>query len=95
MRVNDTILKPRITERAIDKTKDGVYAFEVAQSVNKHQIKAAVESLYGVSVSSVRTLTRRGKTRRVGKKLKAKKLPDKKIAYIKVTKGTISIFPST
>ncbi len=41
--------------------------FEVLRDANKVEIKAAVEKLFNVSVTSVRTQIVRGKERRIGK----------------------------
>ena len=50
------LIKPIITEKATAQSEDqNVYAFEVARSANKVEIKKAVEEFYGVSVDSVRT----------------------------------------
>jgi large subunit ribosomal protein L23 len=49
--------------------KIGAYAFEVNKGSNKQQIKGAVERLYKVKVSKVRTANRRGKFRRKGRTL--------------------------
>jgi large subunit ribosomal protein L23 len=50
------LVKPIITEKATAQSEDlNVYAFEVARSANKVEIKKAVEAFYGVSVESVRT----------------------------------------
>jgi len=52
----DILIKPIITEKATAQSEDqNVYAFEVARSANKVEIKKAVESFYGVNVESVRT----------------------------------------
>ena len=52
----DILIKPIITEKATAQSEDhNVYAFEVARSANKVEIKKAVELFYGVSVESVRT----------------------------------------
>lgn len=47
--------------------KIGAYAFEVNKHANKAQIKGAVERLYSVKVSKVRTANRKGKVRRKGR----------------------------
>ena len=53
----DILIKPIITEKATAQSEDqNVYAFEVARSANKVEIKKAVESFYGVKVESVRTV---------------------------------------
>ena len=41
--------------------------FEVARDSNKIEIRAAVQQLFKVSVTDVRTLVMRGKVKRVGK----------------------------
>jgi len=61
------IIRPLITEQGVHfaNTK-GAYSFEVNQKANKVQIKNAVERIYNVKVSKVRTANRRGKERRRG-----------------------------
>lgn len=51
------IKKPIITEKATAGNDAGVYAFEVARKANKLEIKSAVEKMYGVTVTNVRTST--------------------------------------
>ncbi len=41
--------------------------FEVARDANKIEVKAAVEKLFKVSVTRVRTLVVRGKVKRIGR----------------------------
>jgi large subunit ribosomal protein L23 len=51
------LIKPIITEKATnDSELFNRYAFVVDKSANKIEIKKAVESAYGVSISSVKTL---------------------------------------
>ncbi|MCE2711781.1 MAG: 50S ribosomal protein L23 [Cryomorphaceae bacterium] len=51
------IKKPIITEKATATTeKHNRFTFEVDRSANKIEIKKAVEKMYGVSVTDVRTL---------------------------------------
>lgn len=51
------LIKPIITEKATnDSELFNRYAFVVDKNANKLEIKSAVESAYGVSISSVRTL---------------------------------------
>lgn len=45
----------------------GAYSFEVNRKANKTQIKNAVEKIYSVKVSKVRTSNCRGKYRHRGK----------------------------
>ncbi len=41
--------------------------FEVAREATKHQIRAAVETAFGVKVTAVRTMVVRGKMKRMGR----------------------------
>jgi large subunit ribosomal protein L23 len=66
----NVIIRPLITEQGMHfaNTK-GAYSFEVNKKANKTQIKNAVEKIYSVKVSKVRTANRRGKYRRRGRAL--------------------------
>jgi large subunit ribosomal protein L23 len=59
------VLRPLITEKGTHQfTHRNAYPFEVNLWADKHQIKAAVEELFGVRVKKVRTQQRLGKKRR-------------------------------
>jgi len=62
------IRRPLITEKGTD-MKDQVnqYLFEVAGDANKIEIKRAIESLFRVKVQQVRTLSVKGKKKRLGR----------------------------
>jgi large subunit ribosomal protein L23 len=62
------IHRPIITEKGTG-LKDQVnqYLFEVARDANKIEIKRAVESLFRVKVLQVRTLSMKGKNKKVGR----------------------------
>ncbi len=63
-----TIVRPLLTERStIAKEKHNQYAFEVVLGADKGTIKRAVETLFKVDVSKVRTMIVPGKFRRYGK----------------------------
>jgi len=64
----NVIIRPLITEQGMHfaNTK-GAYSFEVNKKANKTQIKNAIEKIYGVKVSKVRTANHRGKYRRRGR----------------------------
>lgn len=53
--------RPIITEKMTVQSKLGKYAFEVEKTANKVEIGKAVEKMYSVSVTSVRTMTTLGK----------------------------------
>ena len=63
----DIILRPILTEKGYDGIADKRYTFEVLKSANKTQIKIAIESMFNVKVSSVNTVTRPGKLKRMGR----------------------------
>jgi large subunit ribosomal protein L23 len=64
-RHSNVIIKPLITERSThQQTTRNAYAFKVADWANKPQIRDAVEKLYNVKVTDVRTMNRKGKPRR-------------------------------
>ena len=60
----DVILAPHITEKSTLLSEHNGVVFKVANDATKPQIKAAVEALFGVSVTGVNTLTQKGKTKR-------------------------------
>ena len=62
----DIILKPIITERAMNEAGDKKYAFKVARDANKIEIGNAVEEIFGVKVMSVNTMNVQGKEKRMG-----------------------------
>lgn len=93
MRINDIIIKPHVTEKAVGKSKATVYSFEVALLASKDQVRNAVQELFSVKVDKVRTVVRKGKIKRAGRKMLPKQRPDRKIAYVTVKEGTISVFP--
>jgi len=61
------------------------YVFEVAEKATKTEVKQAVETLFKVKVSSVRTAIVEGKERRRGKFTGYR--PDWKKAYVKLKDG--------
>jgi large subunit ribosomal protein L23 len=80
------IRRPLVTEKGVDKKdNERTLCFEVALDANKTQVKAAVEKLFKVKVSEVRTATFDGKLRRRGKF--AGYRPDWKKAYVRLKDG--------
>ena len=52
------LIKPIITEKATDQSElKNCFTFVVKKTANKIEVKQAVETAYGVSVESVRTMT--------------------------------------
>lgn len=58
------LIKPLITEKMTKQSeKLNCYGFEVDKKANKVEIKKAVESMYGVTVTSVNTIRYAGKNK--------------------------------
>jgi large subunit ribosomal protein L23 len=93
MKITEILVKPILTEKATTLAQGQVYMFEVNPKANKNQIKTALEKLYKVKVANVRTMTRQGKVRRVGRRMTSKRLGDQKVAYIILKEGKIDLFP--
>jgi large subunit ribosomal protein L23 len=82
-RVDQIILRPLLTEKSAQATEaENTYAFEVGSKATKLEIKEAVERLFDVRVSTVRTLVVRGKLKRFGRHYG--KRPNWKKAYVTV-----------
>ena len=65
MDLNSVIIKPLVTEKSThQQATRNSYAFQVHPGANKQQIKNAVEKIYDVKVTDVRTMNRKGKPRR-------------------------------
>jgi large subunit ribosomal protein L23 len=78
--------RPVITEKGLAiKENQNTLVFQVAKAATKTEIKQAVESIFKVKVSLVRTANYPGKERRRGKF--AGYRPDWKKAYVRLKKG--------
>ncbi len=67
MEARDIIIAPVLTEKSYQDIESKKYVFRVAKNANKTEIKAAVESIFEVSVESVHTVNCRGKKKRMGR----------------------------
>jgi len=84
------IKSPCLTEKSnVLQEVQGTVVFKVDPRANKVEIKRAVEDLFNVKVSTVRTSKVHGKTRRVGVK-SVGKTSDWKKAYITLSEGEIN-----
>lgn len=90
MRLSEVLIKPILTEKAnAQQDKLRRYAFRVAKKANKLEIKKAIESFYGVSVTAVNTTVVPAKDRSRFTKTgitKGRK-PGYKKAYVTVAEG--------
>jgi large subunit ribosomal protein L23 len=64
LRHYDVIVSPAITEKSTMASEYNQVVFNVAKKATKPEIKAAIESLFGVKVTAVNTLVRKGKVKR-------------------------------
>jgi large subunit ribosomal protein L23 len=64
LRHYDVIVSPVITEKSTLLSESNQVVFKVAPKATKPEIKAAVEALFGVKVTGVNTLVRKGKVKR-------------------------------
>jgi large subunit ribosomal protein L23 len=88
----DVVKRPLITEKS-ERGRETAqhYAFEVHREATKIQVKTAVEKLFGVHVTAIRTSIARGKNKRVGRNLGRR--PNWKKAIVTLKEGeSISLF---
>ena len=64
LRHYDVIVSPAITEKSTMASDNNQVVFNVAKKATKPEIKAAIEALFGVKVTGVNTLIRKGKVKR-------------------------------
>ena len=93
MLINNVLIRPILTEKATNLVQSQVYMFEVDMNANKFQIKNTLEKLYKVKTGEVKIMIRKGKAKKTGKKMKVKKMADRKIAFVKLIEGKINLFP--
>jgi large subunit ribosomal protein L23 len=79
----DVIIRPIVSEKSYAGIEQNSYTFLVDTRANKTEIKEAVQTIWGVRVTSVNTLNRHGKVKR----------PDEKRAIVTLAEGdSIEIF---
>lgn len=91
------ILEPRATEKSYLEQTNRIYVFPVKTSMGKQEIAKMVEAEFDVTVTDVRTLTRKGKKTKFSKGKHAYPgityRQDKKFAYVKLKEGdSIKVF---
>ena len=65
----EIVKAPVITEKSENEKENGKYTFKVDPKANKLEIKEAIEKLFKVNVTSIRTINVKPKKRRVGRYL--------------------------
>lgn len=87
MNATDIVLGPVVTEKGtlVNELSNQV-VFRVSPRANKVEIRQAIESLFKVKVTKVRTFRQLGKIRRVGRHMGRR--PDWKKAYVTLAEGS-------
>ena len=90
-------LEPRATEKSYLEQTNRIYVFPVKRSASKQEIAKMVEDEFNVTVTDVRTLTRKGKQTKFSKGKHAypgiTHRQDKKYAYVRLKQGnSIKVF---
>jgi large subunit ribosomal protein L23 len=94
--MNSIIKKPILTEKATtDSEENNRFSFVVDRRANKIEIKKAIEELYGVTLSKVRTMTYGGGVPK--RKFTAKGVAEQtnsiwKKAIVTVAEGEINLY---
>ena len=87
----DVLIAPVVSEKSYGLLDDNKYTFVVHPDANKTEIKIAVEKIFGVKVTAVNTINRKGKVRRTRNGVGKRK--DTKRAIVSVAVGqSIDIF---
>ncbi len=87
----DVILAPVVSEKSYALIETNAYTFVVHRDANKTEIRQAVETIWGVKVTGVNTLNRRGKAKRF--KQQSGRRVDTKRAVVTIAEGDkIEIF---
>ncbi len=60
----DVLVAPHITEKSTMLSEHNAVVFKVTPRASKPEIKAAIEALFGVTVTAVNTMVTKGKTKR-------------------------------
>jgi len=87
----DVIIRPVVSEKSYAGLELNTYTFLVDKRANKTEIKEAVQTIWNVRVTSVRTLNRTGKVKR--RRFTKGKRADEKRAIVTLAEGdAIEIF---
>lgn len=65
LEAHQILLRPLVTEKGVHRaSRNNQYAFQIHRDATKIDVRKAVEELFDVKVTKVRTQTRKGKMRR-------------------------------
>lgn len=88
----DVIVRPIVTENSMMQTAERKYTFEVLKNANKHEIRKAVEEVFGVTVEKINTMNVNGKLKRMGKNQGYTRSWKKAIVKLTADSKTIEFF---
>lgn len=77
------LIKPHITERATELSRQNVYTFHVAPAANKILVKKAIKEMYGFEPIRIRVINTAAKTRTTRGKIGVKSGFKKALIYLK------------
>lgn len=83
----DVILSPVVSEKSYALNEANVYTFLVRTDAAKPEIRSAVEEIFGVKVTNVNTLNRKGKSVRNRRTGKVTSRPATKRAIVSLAEG--------
>ncbi|MGH9306453.1 MAG: 50S ribosomal protein L23 [Acidimicrobiales bacterium] len=93
--LRDVILRPVVSEKSYKLLDSNTYTFVVHPSATKIEIRQAVEAVFGVRVTNVNTLNRKGKRKRNRRQATFGRRPDTKRAIVTLVAGDrIDLFES-
>ena len=90
----EIIVRPVITEKAMDGLASKRYTFEVMDGATKPEIAHAVEEMFGVKVKSVNTINMKKKPKRLGVHTGYKSAWKKAVVTLTADSKTIAFFDS-
>jgi len=91
----DVIIRPVVSEKSYAAFDENVYTFVVSPDANKIEIRQAIESIFGVRVTNVNTVNRKGKRKRNRRTGGWGSRPSSKRAIVSLAEGDrIEIFGS-
>jgi len=89
------LVRPVVSEKSYALMDENVYVFVVDPAATKIEIRQAVEQAFGVRVTNVNTLNRKGKTKRNRRNNTIGHRPDTKRAIVTLHEGDkIDLFES-
>ena len=85
----ELIKRPIITEKAMKLSEKGQYVFEIDPRANKISVKKAIETMFEVNITSIRTVRIKGKikSRMTRKGIMRGRTPLRKKAYVTLKTG--------